>query len=142
MALINNKTHLDEIVNYPNKVINELYKNQNFVSLLVNKPNADLTDEVVEEAYQQLTHNYDYVDGIIQTSQSFMCVDTEIVASTNTIKDIYINILIGVNNSIMNLSNDFKFIGNRRDNLIREIDYILRLNHPFLLPLLGYPRLI
>lgn len=127
------KTHLDEMVNYPRMVLKKLYNNPEFVSLLVNIPNADINDETVEEIWEKCVFDYDYVDGIIQDPQSFCCIDTEVETRSPTIKNIYITILIGVHHNMMSLSKSgFKGIaGNRRDNLIRQLDYSLRDNGDF-----------
>lgn len=121
------KTHLDEIVLYPEFVLNELYKNNSFVSLLIDVPNANLDSEEVENAFDQHTFDYTYVDGTIKEAQSFCCVDTTIDMDSDTIKNVYITILIGVSHGKMKLKGTgFNLKGNRRDNLIRELDYTLR----------------
>lgn len=127
------KTNLDEIVNFPNIAIRELSKNQNFVSLLTNIPNADLNDEDTEFEWNNCTNDFDYVEGIIQETKSFCCVDTEIEVTSNTIKEVYLTVLVGVHRNNMSLKGtNFKGIaGNRRDNLIRELDYTLRNDSSF-----------
>ena len=42
------KTHLDEIVDVPSTVIRELYNNNEFVSLITNKPEDEITNEFDE----------------------------------------------------------------------------------------------
>lgn len=127
------KTYLDEIVNYPAKVIQELSKNQNFVSLLVDIPNADINEEEVETLWDNCMHDYDYVDGIIQDGTAFCCIDTRIVRDSATIKFVDISVVIGIPHSKMSLAKTgFTGIrGNRRDNLIRELDYTLRDSRAF-----------
>lgn len=122
------KTNLDEIVSFPAKVKSELYKNQNLVSLLINTPNADLESEIVEEKYDSAVLDYDYVDGITQDNTSFICIDTIISTPTGTIKDVYITILVGVSKGLMSLKGAgyVGTSGNRRDNIVREIDFSLR----------------
>lgn len=120
------KTHLDEVIDYPQKVIRALYDNQNFVSLLLNIPNANLTDLNIEDAYYEHMFDYQYVDETVTEAESFCWVDTEIFYKSLTTKTILIDILVGVHKDIMKPSDDFKTFGNRRDNLIREIDYTLR----------------
>lgn len=127
------KTHLDEIVDVPSTVIRELYNNNEFVSLITNIPNADIEDEVVEDTWDDCMCDYDYVDGTVQENRCFCCVDTTIYADTETIKQVYISIVIGVPHSLMSLKGT-KFTGikgNRRDNLIRMLDLTLRDSHKF-----------
>ena len=122
------KTHLDEIVKIPAQLFSILSNNSNFVSLLTNIPNATLNDELVEIEWEKCINDYNYVKGVVQESKSFCCIDTEIDIESTAIKDVYINILIGVHNQNMSLKNTGikGFMGNRRDNLIRELDYTLR----------------
>lgn len=129
--MITSKTHLDEIIDYPRKVIRVLYDNQNFVSLLLNKPNADLSDPNIEDAYYEHIFGYNYVDGTVTSAESFCWVDTDIFFKNVTTKTIKIDILVGVHKEIMKLPVAFKTFGNRRDNLIREIDFTLRGNDTF-----------
>lgn len=125
------KTHLDEVVDYPRKVIRALYDNQNFVSLLLNIPNADLMNPDIEDAYYKQMFDYRYVDGTVLEAKSFCWIDTDIFYKNSTIKTIRVDILVGVHKGIMKPPNAFKTFGNRRDNLIREIDYTLRGNSDF-----------
>lgn len=127
------KSNLDEIITFPKLVINELSKNQTFVSLLTDIPFADLSSESTELEWDNCIHDYDYIEGVIQESKSFCCIDTEFIQTSNTIKDVYITVLIGVHHANMNLRNSsFTGIsGNRRDNLIKELDRTLRNNTSF-----------
>lgn len=122
------RTHLDEIVMYPNKVIDLLSRNQTVVSLLIDIPNADIDDVEVERRWRLCTNDYNYVEGIIQETRSFLCVDTEIQSDANEIKSVLLTLLVGVHREAMSLSNTgfTGMLGNRRDNIVREIDYTLR----------------
>lgn len=127
------RTHLDEIVIYPNKVIDMLSKNQTLVSLLTNIPNADLDDIETENEWQRCTNDFNYVEGIVQDTHSFLCVDTEIRTDSNEIKSIILTLLVGVHREAMSLRNTafIGMLGNRRDNIVREIDYTLRNSREF-----------
>lgn len=122
------RTNLDEIVFYPNRVIDMLSKNKEFVSLLTGIPNADIEDPVVESEWERCTNDFNYVEGIVQDTRSFICVDTEIRVPTTEIKTVIITLLVGVHRQNMSLKNtDFTgVLGNRRDNMVREIDYTIR----------------
>ena len=127
------KTHLDEVVFYPNKVIDLLSKNQTFVSLLTGFPNADLEDPDVENEWRACTNDYNYVEGIVQDTRSFLCVDTEVRVDSSEIKTVIVTLLVGVHRQNMSLKNtEFTgMLGNRRDNMVREIDYTLRNSRDF-----------
>ena len=122
------KTNMDEIVTYPQKVLKLLSQNKTFVSLLTNIPNANIEDADVETEWDFCTNDFNYVEGIIIGTKSFCCIDTEVDVVSDEIKEVIISILIGVHKSCMSLKGlGFTGImGNRRDNLIRELDYSLR----------------
>ena len=127
------KTHLDEIVMYPNKVIDLLSRNKTIVSLLTNIPDADIDDIETEKEWRLCTNDFNYVEGIELDTRSFICVDTEIQTDTTEIKSIILTILVGVHRNAMSLNNTpfTGMIGNRRDNIVREIDYTLRNSREF-----------
>lgn len=127
------KTYLDEIVKYPNKVIDLLSQNKTVVSLLTDIPNADIDDIEVENKWRLCTNDFNYVEGIVLDTRSFICVDTEIQTNSNEIANIMLSILVGVHREAMSLSGSgfTGMLGNRRDNLVREIDYTLRYNREF-----------
>lgn len=127
------KTHLDEIVFYPNRVIDMLSQNPTIVSLLTGIPNADLEDLAVEAEWKRCTNDFNYVEGVVQDTRSFICVDTEIRTPSSEIKTVIITLLVGVHRQNMSLK-DTEFtgmLGNRRDNIVREIDYTIRNSRDF-----------
>lgn len=127
------RTHIDEIVRFPDLVLLELSKNPLFVSLLTNIPDASLDDKDTAAKWNICTNNYIAVDETITDAMSFCCVDTRIKMDGTEVVDAYIDILVGVHRDVMSLR-DTAFTGlsgNRRDNLIREIDYTLRGSHAF-----------
>lgn len=121
------KTYLDEVVNYPYTTVNKLSQSKLVVGLLLNNPDVDVDSEETEKELSTCIFDFDYVEGVIQEAKSFICIDTIIPQFTSpTVKDVYLTILVGVSKGAMPISSMFKSKGNRRDNLIREIDYILR----------------
>lgn len=122
------KTHLDEIVDYPSLIIKELEKNNNFVSLLTNSVNADMNDKEVELLWEECISDHEYIPKTVQTGRSFCCIDTIVSGISNQLKTMIITILVGVDEDMMSLKGtEFKGVrGNRRDNLVREIDYSLK----------------
>lgn len=122
---------MDAIIKYPQIAIDELYTNQRFVSLLLNIPNADLSDPAIKKNYLDHALDYGYVDGTATSAESYCFLDTAITQRSPTIKIVVLNIIVLVHKGIMDLSPAFKSFGNRRDNLIREIDYTLHGNQKF-----------
>lgn len=127
------RTHLDEIVKYPDMVLRILERNQLFVSLLTDIPNASLDDWETRDKWESVTNNFNYIDGIVQDTLSFLCVDTAINMDGGQIKEVIIEMLIGVHKQNMRLlGTPFEHLtGNRRDNLIREADYSIRYSRDF-----------
>ena len=127
------RTHIDEIVRYPDLALMELSKNKTFVSLLTDTYDADINDPAVMAKWNRCTNNYISVDEIITETIAFCCVDTRLILDGTQIVDAYIDLLIGVHKDIMSLrGTQFTgFSGNRRDNLIREAEYTLHKSRAF-----------
>lgn len=129
------KTYLDEIIDYP-IILGKLFLNsQKIIGLLYNNPNIDIqSDEVQDTVFSKHIFDYFYVDETQQSVQSFLLIETEFPRfSSATIKDIVISIGVVCHREHMRLDPKiFKGIqGNRRDNLVREIDYLIRDNQEF-----------
>lgn len=118
---------------FPDLVLLELSKNPLFVSLLTNIPDASLDDKDTAAKWNICTNNYIAVDETITDTMSFCCVDTRIKMDGTEVVNAYIDILVGVHRDVMSLRGTAftGLSGNRRDNLIREIDYTLRGSHAF-----------
>lgn len=127
------RTHLDEIVRYPDLALYELSKNPVFVSLLTDIHDADISDPVVMDKWNKCTNNFINVDDIVTETMSFCCVDTRFILDGTQIIDAYIDLFIGVHKDLMSLrGTEFTGLsGNRRDNLIREAEYSLHNSREF-----------
>lgn len=127
------RTHLDEIVKYPDIALRILERNRLFVSLLIDIPNASLDDPAVRRRWDAQTNNFNFIDGVVQDTMSFCCVDTSIEMDGGQIKWVDLELLIGVHKQNMKLyGTEFSNLtGNRRDNLLREADYSLRTSRDF-----------
>ena len=123
-------THLDEIVEFPERIGLKLWKSQPLMALIYNDPNIDIdSPEVADTLFEKYIFDYDYIDGTTQDVKSVICIDTnDIRLSSSTIKDVEISILVAVHKNIMSLKNTpiVGVSGNRRDNIIRIVDFILR----------------
>lgn len=128
------KTYLDEIVEYPTKIALKLSDSQEVIGLIYNDPAIDIYSPAVEDTlFEKYIFDYDYIDGTVQDERSIICIDTDFPRfSSSSIKDVDVSILVAVHKNQMKLNPKgrppiFKGVrGNRRDNLVREVDYILR----------------
>ena len=127
-------TYLDELVEYPALVIEKLSKNQMIVDLLVNKKNANLNDLIDEGGNWKNFYDYDYIPGTTQEAMAAVCIDTDIIdVPTYSQKTLELYVSVMCARSIMRLDRKIypSIRGNRMDNLIRFIDYELRLDRNF-----------
>ena len=128
------KTHIDELVDYPQLVVGQLLKNQDVINLLANRTGASYEDLENDDGSWKCFFDYDYTTGTMQEVGSYICVDTDIVevpnSSVMTLK-MYVEII--VHKDTMKLSRTVLpgYTGNRRDNLARYCDLALRGNREF-----------
>lgn len=121
------QTHLDELINYSSQIITALMNSPEVVGLIVDKQAADVTEEDMDRAREQM-FDYDYIDETTQEAKAYIMVDVDMVASpTGTIKDIEVYVQIAVSKTYQKLNTrTFKGVrGNRRDNLARQIDLLI-----------------
>lgn len=122
------KTYLDNIVNYPNKVIRCIAEDKLCLGLLIDKAINQVTENDAIIAMNELIKDYQFIDSLAQNYVAYIWVDTEINSSEkNTFNEVSLNITIACHRDFMNLDR-LKFdgiIGNRRDNLVRYIDKLL-----------------
>ena len=105
-------THLDQIVEYPAKVMNIISQSNECVGLLVNKSFGDVNEDDIDIALDKYITNYEAEVDRVENQQ---------------IKDMKLYVTVACHKEFMKLkSSVFKgVIGNRRDNLTRFIDNLL-----------------
>lgn len=122
------KTYLDNIVNYPNKVIRCIAENKFCLGLLIDKTINEVTENDAILAMNELIKDYQFIDSSTQNYVAYIWVDTEIKPSEkNTFNEVSLNVTIACHKDFMDLDG-LKFdgiIGNRIDNLVRYIDKLL-----------------
>ena len=119
-------TNLDEIVDYPDAIALALSQNQTIVGLLVDDPNAEIGDNNVLGSQ---IYNYNFIPDVATDSLSYITIDTVVSdAKTETVKTLKVIITVISNKTNMKLKPTiFKGVaGNRRDNLVRYTDLIVR----------------
>lgn len=128
------KTYLDELVDYPALIIEKLVQKPIILSLLANKQDATILDVMDDDGNWKYFFDYEYIPGTTQEVMSAICVDTDIVSvktsATKTL-ELYISVLCA--QDIMSLDRkQFKGMrGNRLNNLVRFVDHTLRLDRDF-----------
>lgn len=121
-------THLDDLVEYPQKVIRALATQQNIRELLVNRPEATIED--LEDQHGHWVHffDYDFIPGTQQETIAAICVDIDLAPLDGAMMqaDLYISIMCS--KSLMDISNRILpgYVGNRISNLVRYIDLVIR----------------
>lgn len=122
------KTYLDQIVDYPSKIIAKLAQDKYCVGFILNKAFANITEEDVQNVLENYIKDYQFLDETNQESAAYIWVEIDVNKIDNrTIKDIMIHVTIACHNKYMALtSNSFDgIVGNRRDNIVRFVDKIL-----------------
>lgn len=128
------KTYLDELIDYPAKVIQKICSSNECLALLLNKNINDITEDDIDIALEQHIFDYEYLDDTMLEAQSFIWVEIDIPDVSNKhIKDVRLYITVACHKQTMKInSNIIKGVGgNRRDNLVRYIDKILNNNKDF-----------
>lgn len=121
-------TYLDELVEYPAKAIQRLGTTKSIVALLTDDADVDMDSDEADEVFDKYLFDYGYVDGTTNEAKAFVCVEAEMVkAPTPTMQDLRLYVTIICHKDFMRIDarNFSGVIGNRRDNLVREIDKVL-----------------
>lgn len=122
------KTYLDQLVEYPAKIIKKISEDKYCVGLLVNKPFDDISEEDCDEVLDNNIFDYEYVDETTQKTAAYIWVDVEVNGVSNMqMKSVRVYVTIACHKTYMRLDRK-KFqgvIGNRKDNLVRYVDKLL-----------------
>ena len=126
-------THQDQLVDYNQRICNKILSSQEVMALIANDPDLDLDSP---EAAQWEDHIIDHawVDDTVQESGAFVTVDVDVTdMSSGTIKDMRVYVEVLVSKTYMALTPSlFKGVkGNRRDNIVRQIDKLLNGSYDF-----------
>lgn len=122
------KTYLDQIVEYPSKIMLRIAEDEACTGLLVNKAFDTVTEDDKDDALDKYIKDYQYVDETTQEVQAYIWVEMEVPRVDNkTIKNVKVYVTVACHKGYMPLDKKkFKgVIGNRRDNLVRYIDKVL-----------------
>ena len=122
------KTLIDQIVEYPAKVIHKLGTDATIASLLTNDPDIDMSSDEADDIFDKYLYDYGYIDDSATESRAYICVEAEAAKSpTAAVQNMKLYITVVCNKRFMSLD-PTKFpglIGNRRDNIVRYVDKVL-----------------
>lgn len=128
------KTFLDQIVEYPAKVMLRIAEDKYCTGLLINKAFDKVGEDEIDTAAEEFIKDYQYVDDTVQQVAAYIWVEMEVNRVDNkTMKGIRLYVSVACHKNYMTLNRQmFKGIrGNRRDNLVRFVDKVLN-NSEFL----------
>lgn len=122
------KTPLQDCIDYKAKVIAELIASQTVVGLLLDDPNIDMYGERATDSLSECIFDFDYIDRTVEHSHAFVMVEADMISPTSgsfNQWEIYVQIVC--HKDYVDLKPSvFKGVrGNRRDNLMCEIDKLL-----------------
>ena len=126
-------THVDELVDYNQLICRKLKSSIPVMQLISNNPNIDLNEPSSAE-WEDHIFDYAWVDDTVQEASAFITVDVDIPEiSSGTIKEMRVYVQVLISQTYMQLPSDlFPGIkGNRRDNLVRQIDLLLNGSYEF-----------
>ena len=127
------KTHLDEIIEYKETIKDMVAKSQIVLALLSNDENIEVDSNEASDVMDQSFFDYNYIDNTQTSVVPLIMVDVEIPSvPTGTIKDMYVFVQVAVPKTQMILDTiKFAVKGNRKDNLLRQIDLLLNNSQEF-----------
>lgn len=126
-------SHIDQLVDYNQLVVNRILSSQNVMGLIANDPSLDLDSDAAAE-WEDHVFDHAWVDDTVQEAGAFITVDVDIPEmSSGTIKQMRVYIEILVSKNYMKLSpSRFKGCkGNRRDNIVRQVDLLVNGSYDF-----------
>lgn len=119
------KTYLDELVDYPAKVAQKIGNSKEIIALLINKRAEHITEDDVDEVFDNYIYDYNYVDDTVTESRAFVWVEAEIpTVSNRQVKNMRLYVTVACHKRYMDITTGIfdGIAGNRRDNIIRYID--------------------
>lgn len=117
-------TPIDELIDYPMKVVQAIGNDKTITSLLTNNPDISMYSDEAYDIFGRYLFDYDYVDQTTVEASAYVCVEAEInKRTTATMHEVCLYITVYCHKKYMDLD-PTKFpgiAGNRRDNIVRNI---------------------
>ncbi len=128
------KTYLDQLVEYPAKVLKRISEDKYCLGFLVNKKFNEVNEDDSDVALEKYLHDYQYVNETTQETVAYVWVEAEVNAVQNKqFKGVRLYVTVACHKNYMELdSKTFRGIsGNRRDNIVRYVDKLLNNSSDF-----------
>lgn len=128
-----NISHVDELIDYSNKIIQKIASSQEVIGLILNNPSVVMGSDEALSVYKNL-YDYDFVEDTFTQDKAVIMVDADVIrADGGAIKVLEVYVQIVCSKGYMNLTPSvFKGIkGNRRDNIARQVDLLLNGSREF-----------
>ena len=77
------KTYLDQLVEYPAKIIKKITEDKYCVGLIVNKAFDNVTEDDCDDVLENYIFDYEYVDETALKTAAYIWVDVEVNGVTN-----------------------------------------------------------
>lgn len=125
------KTPLQDCIDYKAKVISEIISSPAVVGLLLDDPEIDMNGDRAVDALKECIFDFDYIDRTVEHSHAFIMVEADMIAPTSgTFNQWELYVQIVCHKDYVDLNpRVFKGVrGNRRDNLMCEVDKLLNGN--------------
>lgn len=122
------KTYIDELIDFKENVILALADSQEVLGLLADDPDIDTDGDEADKLLDRNIFDYDYVAETVKRSDAYIMVETEMDQPTSgTMNHWFVYVQVVCYKDYVKLDKKkFKGVkGNRRDNLVREIDMLL-----------------
>ena len=122
------KTYLDQLVEYPAKIIKKITEDKYCVGLIVNKAFDNVTEDDCDDVLENYIFDYEYVDETALKTAAYIWVDVEVNGVTNMqMKGVRAYVTVACHKEYMSLDRRvFKgVVGNRKDNIVRFVDRLL-----------------
>lgn len=128
------ETYLDQIVEYPAKVIQKISEDKYIVGFLLDKNFDDVTEDDFDEALDKHIYSYQYVDNTVLETSAFIWVEMDVASVSNEhVKNAELYVTIACHKQYMGLdiTKYIGVMGNRRDNMARYVDKLLNGSNVF-----------
>lgn len=130
---MNKISHVDQLVDYNQLIVNRILSSQPVMALISNNPALNLDSDSAAE-WEEHVIDHAWIDDTVQEAGAFVTVDVDIPSVSNgTIKEMRVYVEVLVSKTYMNLSPSvFKgYKGNRRDNIVRQVDLLINGSYDF-----------
>lgn len=122
------KTHIDQLIDYKEDIIDLMLRDQKLMGLVFDDPEIDLDGDEVFHARDTHIYDHSYSDDTVQTDKVLILVESAMIGlASKEVNTFEIQIQVIVARNYMKLdTKKFKGLrGNRRDNVVRYIEMLL-----------------